>query len=70
MSKVTPESTNGAGKHFPLISSMSGLSPEFTIGGKKGFPAAQSQINVGSLKMTPEKTKKGKFFPAESQVNT
>lgn len=67
---LTPEHTNGAGKQFPVQSSMSGYTPEFTVGGKTTFPAAESKLKVGSNLISPEKNASGAFFPNQSQVNT
>jgi hypothetical protein len=67
---LTPEYSIGKKKHFPLQSSMSGFTPEQTIARKPWFPAAQSQMNVGGLKITPEKNGKRDFNRLDSIVNT
>jgi hypothetical protein len=60
----------GRKKHFPIQSSLSGYSPEQTIGGKRKFPAAQSKLSIGAEALTPEKNRKGVFFPTQSKVST
>lgn len=71
MSKLTPEYSIGAKKHFPLQSSMSGYTPEQTIGGgPPAFPSAQSAMKAGTSIITPDKTMKKDYDRLDSQVNT